>query len=324
MEGRSATMSYHIEGFGTPKVTWDISDGVDYEKKYTASIDGKGRVSGRKFGTATVTMKFKDIKKRAKVHVTRDSSNSYDGEGRWVQAWHTDPFFDRDKTQGIWVSQMHALQRHGGYNDFYDEAFDWGEILTSYGDTVKYAIVERGIMGFFHDFFWKPENIKTDLNTGSNSISNTRFKAQFAYNPTTSPSGFRYWRIEGWKGNYWNMGVGAEIGIYQNAESPDAHYYSAEDNQRRPIMFDLYESKPISKRVFYLGPTRHWWLAGFKPGIGFMDKNETCLDGYIDFENKGFAAKFGSTVRNSEKSWESLSEKEIKIVGTRARIVEWQ
>ena len=62
-----------------------------------------------------------------------------------------------------------------------------------------------------------PDTI-TYMNIAFNVCNYTRFEAFFTA-PTKSGV-IKEWRIEGWKGNYLNMGIGGEIGLYYR--SPNA------------------------------------------------------------------------------------------------------
>ena len=73
------------------------------------------------------------------------------------------------------------------------------------------------------------------------------------------------WRIEFWKGRYWNMGTGAEIGIYYKEIGDDSDFYAAvNDDDFMKMSFSLYQNDPY-KYLFTRGPEEHWWLNGFKP-----------------------------------------------------------
>jgi RHS repeat-associated protein len=167
-------------------------------------------------------------------------------------AWLVDRYFERDTKQGIWYSDIDAKQRIGGYNDSYDKVFDIGEWIT----------------GIFPSF----------------NVSYLKFISRFNTNKAGEKGSELQWRIEGWKGNYANMGVGAEIGIYYNKVGGIAnsigHYFSVTDDDMPQIAFSLFAN---SKELFHRGPQRHWWLNGFKPGIGTVDKTILKMDGRIDF-----------------------------------------
>jgi hypothetical protein len=160
-------------------------------------------------------------------------------------------FFDRDECQGIWISPIDAKQRPLGYNDLWDFGFEFGELITS----------------IFPAF-----NVTQDIFCSEFKIAKT------------------YWRIEAWKGNYMNMGVGAEIGIYYNT-SGGKHYKAAESGDQATMYFTL---KHGSELLFSRGPMRHWWLTGFRPGIGTISKSELAYEGYARFSDLAQAKAFGN------------------------------
>jgi RHS repeat-associated protein len=176
-----------------------------------------------------------------------------------------DPFFERDYRQGIWYSTPDADQRPFGYNNFFDLVFDAGMFVT--------------------------DNIAPSFN-----VNHVRFKSIF----TIGDSFVNIkWRIEGWKGNYANMGIGAEIGIYYNLTwSPQfivGHYDSVFTSGMPTMSFTLYRSGE-GPALFSRGPEAHFWLNGFKPGSGSIPPGTTKLKSKIVFNAPAFSREYNKAL----------------------------
>ena len=152
--------------------------------------------------------------------------------------------------------------------------------------------------------------------------ANSMFISIFDY------KGYKY-RVEGWKGNYLWMGVGAEIGIYynRNTEIPDieipkagvtdyeAAYYmtklvcenqflvAPEDIWRNMKMeFSLYYRDRIGQDylIFRREEQSHWWLNGFRPEIGVIAPENLVMEGSITFLDNEMATAFKSSLDKPE------------------------
>ncbi|MFR3664714.1 DUF4474 domain-containing protein [Flintibacter sp.] len=121
------------------------------------------------------------------------------------------------------------------------------------------------------------------------------FESRFNYNGMD-------WMIEGWKGFYLNMGVGAEIGVYyrlpQNStkntgyfesagiciEDAIGHYWVVDEEDMLLMSYKVYDGPVSSGKLIFSRPLqRHWWLNGFRPSIGHIPAEDLTLNGYIYF-----------------------------------------
>ena len=91
------------------------------------------------------------------------------------------------------------------------------------------------------------------------------------------------YRVEGWKGNYMQMGVGAEIGVYAENTSdrmqrkkdekfykfvciPSRHYPVAPKSMWPEITLYVYVFiNGHEEKIFLRPPMKHWWIDGFNP-----------------------------------------------------------
>ena len=182
--------------------------------------------------------------------------------------------FAWDPTQGIWYARTDAVQRSGGYNDFYNDVF------------------------------------------AAASMADVSFRSFVAIFNTEVPE--YSWRIEGWKGNYFQMGVGAEIGMYgETVKEHNSRYHSehmldwfpklmcktrhfpvAPVNYWPTISLSLY----ANNKLLFTRPTqRHWWLDGFDPYAANTNPNNLTVKADIDFGYVEIAKGFDQYVRAGKK-----------------------
>lgn len=170
-----------------------------------------------------------------------------------------------------------------------------------------------------------------------NVCNYTRFEAFFTA-PTKSGV-IKEWRIEGWKGNYLNMGIGGEIGLYYR--SPNAvdttlsvdyssiyndnnvryfksllcdrlnHYSAVADTDMMLMQFDLYKGSYNPRNLLFIRPaTTHWWITGFRPSTEIVNCLDLTMVGSITFPSRDVANAFMRTVKPKPSSRNSkLSNK---------------
>ena len=105
-----------------------------------------------------------------------------------------------------------------------------------------------------------------------------------------------------WRGNYLNLGAGAEMGIYYRKAGSKAlfDHYKASENLTLPMTLNLfnYNSDMNIEPIFAWSPTEpQWWITGFNPEHwGNVDVTKQVMVGSIDFSGReklydGFAEK---------------------------------
>jgi hypothetical protein len=208
-------------------------------------------------------------------------STCHCGNTDWgLSAGFVDIFFKRDMCQGIWYSPIGAVQKFFGYNNIWDFFFKTGEVIS-------------GII--------PPFNVSQD-----------------AFYSTFREDG-KFWRIEAWKGNYMNMGVGAEIGIYTTTFLP-IHYGIAKSDDRPSIQYTL---SHWGKALFRRQGT-HWWLTGFRPGIGSITPDELVLTGSLRFGSQKVAKKFGDIGNVNRTANKITLDIEVSKYDSQLVNLEWQ
>lgn len=92
-----------------------------------------------------------------------------------------------------------------------------------------------------------------------------------------------------WKGDYWNLQSGGEIGLYENPTTlSGTDHYDAVDFEV-PMTLSLYNyySKNNIGHVFsWLPTTDQWWITGFNPNLKNPNPNVMVSVGSVDLSSK--------------------------------------
>ena len=119
-------------------------------------------------------------------------------------------------------------------------------------------------------------------------------KFEFAYN------GEEY-ILWAWKGDYINLGAGAELGIYYGGEP---HWF-VDKNLAMPMQLNLkYKGKTI---IDYSATT--WWITGFNPDYLNVDANDLTATYTVRFTNSGMYNAFRNQWDRSGSGWNFWVEK---------------
>jgi RHS repeat-associated protein len=145
----------------------------------------------------------------------------------WPLGLFYDAGFTRDSA-GIYHARQDCLQRYGGYNDFYDDVFNF-------------------------------------------ATSMDKAKSQFAYN------GIQY-ILWAWKGDYLNLGAGAEMGIYKQLviNGIKTNQWIVDRTLAMPMTLKLtLKNNKVNPIVNYQPTQNQWWVTGFDPF--YQNKNASSL-----------------------------------------------
>lgn len=118
-----------------------------------------------------------------------------------------------------------------------------------------------------------------------------------------------------WKGDYWNLGAGAEIGIYYNNDAQRAEdgYYEIDTENLlvHAIMNVTYDGKYITTNF----EQTNWWVTSFTPAYQHSAAEQIGVDLKVRFTDNPFAND--SLVRNfynkrnalagTAKKWSAVS-----------------
>lgn len=111
---------------------------------------------------------------------------------------------------------------------------------------------------------------------------------------------FGDYRIQFWKsGDYKNMGLGGEMGIYKNDGLGYVGFYNtAKLFNYMPMSFALYEGDGTAP-VFIRSDSAHWWLNGFVPGYDGVSAKDIRMIGSIIFKNQSMLNGFVNSLPSS-------------------------
>lgn len=107
------------------------------------------------------------------------------------------------------------------------------------------------------------------------------------------------WLIQAWKGTYFLVSNGAEIGVYNRVpgEEKGTFYNCATDDQLMDMTMKLSHKNTV---LLDLGPEKHWWINGFKlNGMTYTPASLT-LEFSIEMPNMEMVNAFIQAVENEE------------------------
>ncbi len=123
------------------------------------------------------------------------------------------------------------------------------------------------------------------------------------------------WLIQAWKGTYFTVATGAEVGIYNR--HPDkaisTYYNAAKDEQLMPITMKLSHKDTV---ILDLGPMKHWWINGFKLNGRTYDKEKLKLEFTIVMPDMDMVNAFVEAIEN-----ESHNDTPYTVKGTTVSVV---
>jgi hypothetical protein len=196
-------------------------------------------------------------------------------------------------------------------------------------------VVKHGGPAKFVDALINGKVKKDELNSGDNYVSHNKFMSVFTFNDIHGNE--KEWLIEGWKGNYANLGVGGEIGTYYATPSNNSkkHYFTVDKGKdgksgdMQTIGFELHHDLSKPTLLFGLGPKKHWWLAGFRKVSKRVDKKNLRMEAVISFRDSRMTDKFKQNFRIDDEhgtgtTVRSYGKDNIKIFGNTAVITGWK
>ena len=86
-----------------------------------------------------------------------------------------------------------------------------------------------------------------------------------------------------WKGDYLNLGAGAELGIYKRADTKFEHWV-VDRSLEMPMELSL---RYYNNRLFYYNPNEtQWWITGFDPMCQNVKVDHLTAIYTVDFSNQ--------------------------------------
>lgn len=125
---------------------------------------------------------------------------------------------------------------------------------------------------------------------GYNSLYDFTFDAgtsmDFQMFPFKTADGEEY-VIWMWKGDYLNLGAGAETGIYKDPIFWGFHWQAAVDDALPMTLTVKYDGEEI---INYSPEEPQWWITGFDPAVPDVSANDLQVEGSISFEGEQYDA----------------------------------
>lgn len=98
------------------------------------------------------------------------------------------------------------------------------------------------------------------------------------------------WKIQIWKGNYFLVGSGGEVGIYNKPQSRFVeHYDCVGDGDMLVMSMRMFKGEEL---LFERAPERHWWMTGFALTDGIYFADDLTMESTILFEEQGMLDAF--------------------------------
>ncbi len=157
---------------------------------------------------------------------------------------------------------------------------------------------EQGAFGFGFDVDLKQKMMYASLDTWTRKLGFCSLYDAIApalgVNYKTERIKFEYdgldWMIQIWKGKYFAILSGAEMGIYNKPKERVVEFYDCIGDED---MLDM--SMRLSKGntvIFERGPEKHWWMNGFAVADIFNRPEDLTLEGSILFEDEKMKQAF--------------------------------
>lgn len=194
---------------------------------------------------------------------------------------------------------MYATQNGWFSNEFYTAGFtrDANGIYHARQDALQQYAGYNGIYDFVFDL--------------ATSMKAQRF--EFSINNEK----YAFWA---WKGDYLNLGAGAELGIYKNAKIDGKNTFHWIVDTNLSLYMTLQLKNKQGKIIFNYTPSeKQWWITGFDPYIQNVKAEELTAIYTINFSSntKMYDAFISSKsyLENKDK-WATSKDNKYKLIYT--------
>ncbi len=193
------------------------------------------------------------------------------------------------------------------YNDGGKETFNTGMFINT--ETGELSDLEgKGMLGLGFNFNFSDMVIYTVVDAWTRNFGfavtyDVLANAIGVYDYVTRRYKFDYdgleWMIQVWKGTYFYVTNGAEVGIYNRVpgEELGTFYNCASDEQMMEMQMKL-SYKDIL--LFETKPQKHWWLTGFHLSGTVYDPEALTMEYSIVFPNTAMLNAFTNAIDTEE------------------------
>ncbi len=93
--------------------------------------------------------------------------------------------------------------------------------------------------------------------------------------------------IWAWRGDYWNLGAGCEVGLYKYSRTVDSNDHFDASPINLPMSLNMYvlENNTISSSFNWYPNADQWWITGFDYTRQSPNPDSLVTTGYIDFSD---------------------------------------
>ncbi len=107
------------------------------------------------------------------------------------------------------------------------------------------------------------------------------------------------WLIQTWKGSYFLIATGAEVGVYNRVpgEELGTFYNCATDDQLMTMTMKLSHKNTV---LLDMGPEKHWWINGFKMNGMSYEPDSLTLEYTIEMPDMEMLNAFTKAIENEE------------------------
>ena len=126
--------------------------------------------------------------------------------------------------------------------------------------------------------------------------------AKFEFTSTSDGKNYMLWA---WKGDYLNLGAGAELGIYYDSIIPG--HWGVDKDLAMEMPLELEYTNPKTARkitLFTYKPGKpQWWITGFKPSVRIAHENDLTANYSVTFNNNTMFTDFYNKYGNKDSRY---------------------
>ncbi len=118
-------------------------------------------------------------------------------------------------------------------------------------------------------------------------------------------SGGQDYRLWAWKGDYINLGAGAELGIYKRmtVAGYDTPQWAVDKSLAMTMTLNLKENIKGNTIISYAPSNKQWWITGFNPAYKNVKASSLTASYSVTFNNSTMYTDFKNSLDPDDKRW---------------------
>ena len=192
-------------------------------------------------------------------------------------------------------------------------------LVKMHVDTAKIGSIalqmKKDKQGVYHASYncWQQLAGYNDFYDMAFDLGTSMKRNKCAFTCSANKKGYVFW---GWKGDYINLGAGAELGFYRRSKGIFEHYVVDKHFTFKMSMKLYYKNKCI---INYHPSNLQWWLTGFNPKYLNVNASKLRVKFVVHFNNhknifKSFYNKY-KQMKNTKGDWKYWRINEKKYRG---------